>query len=181
MKQAKAIPTEWNGINFRSRLEARWAAFFSLCGIKWLYEPVDLEGYIPDFIVQQRDELLVEVKPITRHDNPEIAAAHKKIAESGWTGKAMVVGAQLFDGFTLDVGFDRNGRSLFLGTCPTCHHFSIVFAGCEFCGGGIESGVGVRKTGMRIWNLAGNQVQWQSSRVNEPTLMRNLIRPDRLP
>ena len=28
----KAIPTTYAGVRFRSRLEARWAAFFDLCG-----------------------------------------------------------------------------------------------------------------------------------------------------
>jgi hypothetical protein len=48
----------------RSRLEARWAAFFDLVGWKWEYEPFDLEGWIPDFKVSgPKGSLLVEVKP----------------------------------------------------------------------------------------------------------------------
>ncbi len=35
---------------FRSRLQARWAAFFDRAGWPWLYEPIDLDGYIPDFV-----------------------------------------------------------------------------------------------------------------------------------
>lgn len=57
-----AIPTRYNGVNFRSRLEARWAAFFDLCGWTWEYEPFDLRGWIPDFRLEGR--LLVEIKPI---------------------------------------------------------------------------------------------------------------------
>lgn len=34
----KAIPTTYAGVNFRSRLEARWAAFFDLCGWKYTLE-----------------------------------------------------------------------------------------------------------------------------------------------
>ncbi len=37
------------GVQFRSRLEARWAAMFDLLGWPWEYEPVDLDGYIPDY------------------------------------------------------------------------------------------------------------------------------------
>jgi hypothetical protein len=33
------IVTEYAGARFRSRLEARWAAFFDLCGWRWEYEP----------------------------------------------------------------------------------------------------------------------------------------------
>jgi len=61
------------GVQFRSRLEARWAAFFDLLGWKWEYEPFDLQGYIPDFLLHvpkyagvcwlTTDTLLVEVKP----------------------------------------------------------------------------------------------------------------------
>ncbi|MEA2669684.1 MAG: hypothetical protein QOJ33_2618, partial [Chloroflexota bacterium] len=30
-----AIPTTYDGVNFRSRLEAKWAAFFDLLGWRW--------------------------------------------------------------------------------------------------------------------------------------------------
>ena len=54
------IPTEYRGYQFRSRAEARWAAFFDQLGWAWEYEPIDLDGYIPDFVLE--DSLLVEVK-----------------------------------------------------------------------------------------------------------------------
>lgn len=63
----KAIPTTYAGVRFRSRLEARWAAFFDLCGIKWEYEPFDLDGWAPDFLLRDlisAPVALVEVKPI---------------------------------------------------------------------------------------------------------------------
>lgn len=44
-----SIPTIYAGVQFRSRLEARWAAFFDLVGLRWEYEPFDLAGWIPDF------------------------------------------------------------------------------------------------------------------------------------
>lgn len=44
-----AHPTKYSGVLFRSRLEARWAAFFDLIDWRWEYEPVDLEGWTPDF------------------------------------------------------------------------------------------------------------------------------------
>lgn len=68
----KAHETFYRGIRFRSRLEARWAAFFDLAGWTWEYEPFDLEGWSPDFLVSfpcghsecsGSHELLVEVKP----------------------------------------------------------------------------------------------------------------------
>ena len=58
------IPTAYDGINFRSRLEARWAAFFDAIGWKWTYEPFDCDGWIPDFLLHTRPlPTLVEIKP----------------------------------------------------------------------------------------------------------------------
>lgn len=68
----KNHPTKYNGVLFRSRLEARWAVFFDLLNWKWEYEPIDFEGWTPDFIVYQPcshsecingHKLYCEVKP----------------------------------------------------------------------------------------------------------------------
>lgn len=45
----KAHETIYKNVIFRSRLEARWAAFFDLIGWKWEYEPIELQGWLPDF------------------------------------------------------------------------------------------------------------------------------------
>jgi len=59
-----SIPTKYNKIQMRSRLEAKWAAFFDLCNWKWEYEPFDLKGWIPDFIIYGKEkDILVEIKP----------------------------------------------------------------------------------------------------------------------
>lgn len=59
-----AKPTRYNDRLFRSRLEARYAAFFDLLKINWEYEPFDLKGWSPDFLLRLNGcELLVEVKP----------------------------------------------------------------------------------------------------------------------
>jgi hypothetical protein len=61
-----AIPTEYNGRRYRSRLEARWCAFFDLLGWRPEHEPYDLGEWSPDFLVrpQGAQPILVEVKPI---------------------------------------------------------------------------------------------------------------------
>ena len=49
------MPVAYRGIRFRSKLEARWAVFFDLCGAEWEYEPdVSVPGvyYQPDFLVK---------------------------------------------------------------------------------------------------------------------------------
>lgn len=57
-------PTIYNDILFRSRLEARWAAFFDLLGFKYDYEPVDLVGWSPDFLLRGKNSnIFIEVKP----------------------------------------------------------------------------------------------------------------------
>lgn len=60
-----AIPTAYRGIEFRSRLEAQWAVFFDQFKIEWEYEPFDLAGYIPDFVLPGDSPVLVDVKPIS--------------------------------------------------------------------------------------------------------------------
>ena len=58
----EAKPTKYNNRIYRSRLEARWAAYFDLAKIEFEYEPFDLEGWSPDFIIN--GNTLVEVKQI---------------------------------------------------------------------------------------------------------------------
>ncbi len=64
-----AIPTKYNGVMFRSRLEAKWAAFFDLSGFNWEYEPIDFHGWIPDFVIRgAKEKVYVEIKPIDSFD-----------------------------------------------------------------------------------------------------------------
>ena len=64
-----SIPTTYRGIRFRSRLEAKWATVFDLLGWSWEYEPLDLNGWIPDFLIRAKYKpILVEVKPIVELD-----------------------------------------------------------------------------------------------------------------
>lgn len=68
------IPTTYRGRRYRSRLEARWAAFFHLLGWDVEYEPFDCKGWIPDFaIVGAKQTTLVEIKP-TAAFLPDIVA-----------------------------------------------------------------------------------------------------------
>ena len=61
-----AIETEYKGYRFRSRLEAKWAAFFDTLGWEWEYEPIELNGWFPDFSIEgdAGNVIYVEVKPI---------------------------------------------------------------------------------------------------------------------
>lgn len=64
-KSIKAIPTEYNGRKFRSRLEARWAVFFDTAKIKFEYEAEGFKlgriNYLPDFYLPDLD-CFIEIK-----------------------------------------------------------------------------------------------------------------------
>jgi hypothetical protein len=83
----KAILTRYEGVNYRSMLEARWAAWFQLVGWPAHYEPFELAGYIPDFILDFPYPLLVEVKPTRDCVGP----AAQRIVDSGWGGEFLIV------------------------------------------------------------------------------------------
>jgi hypothetical protein len=85
----KAIATTYRQYEFRSRLEAKWAAFFDLCHWPWSYEPVDLNGWIPDFAIGERPTL-VEVKPFFRKE--EFTDAKTKIFQSGHKSEVILLG-----------------------------------------------------------------------------------------
>jgi hypothetical protein len=62
----RAIETSYKGYRFRSRLEARWAVFFTALGLPWHYEHqgFDIDGvpYLPDFWLPLQ-RCWVEIKP----------------------------------------------------------------------------------------------------------------------
>lgn len=88
-----AIPTVYRGLTFRSRLEAKWAAMFDQLEWPWEYEPIDLDGYIPDFILQFHKPVLAEVKPAMTVEDCKLYT--QKIERSGWKGDALIFGAAL--------------------------------------------------------------------------------------
>lgn len=89
-----AITTLFDGIEFRSRLEARWASFFRRIGWEFTYEPFDGDGYIPDFLIHGAAPLLVEVKPAATEG--DYRAPLDKITDGladHWQHDILVVGA----------------------------------------------------------------------------------------
>lgn len=72
--QLKARPTTYNGIEMRSRLEARYAAWLDSMQFQWTYEPkcfaTEQGQYLPDFLVQdvhifgRPRDVFIEVKPL---------------------------------------------------------------------------------------------------------------------
>lgn len=81
----RGIPTEYAGILFRSRLEARYAAMLDILKADWEYEPDDLGGYIPDFKLYARDRFTyLEIKPA--HTLEDLEPAMHKAIQAGLYG-----------------------------------------------------------------------------------------------
>ncbi len=171
-----AYPTRHNGVLYRSRLEARWAAFFDLLGWPYAYEPFDLKGYIPDFVLQFHEPLLVEVKPELYFKDLEQHAG--KIKVSGWDKEILIVGASLFGarfwpgcdviGLLGETSEYWPGWSLGEGILMWCTHcnrpsirhaemsFECRVSGC-YDGDHYVSGF---LDGPRLWATAGEETQW---------------------
>ena len=115
-----AIPTHYNGINFRSRLEAKWARFFDLLGWNWDYEPVDFDGYIPDFYLHGDNPCFVEVKPAMKLEELTSLNEQSYLAMDG-TGKRI-----LYLGATINI---PDHRCPYYGYKDHTHLGAIV----EFC------------------------------------------------
>jgi hypothetical protein len=81
----QALETHVFGCHFRSRLEARWATFFTELGIEWQYEPevFDLPSgrYLPDFWLP-RLSVYVEVRGDPRRCSSSEFGAHAIEMES---------------------------------------------------------------------------------------------------
>jgi predicted nuclease of restriction endonuclease-like RecB superfamily len=130
----QGIPTTYRDRNYRSRLEARWAAMLDLTGWKYEYEPYDLPGWIPDFLICNGDkEILVEVKPFIRPDQFDTEKIINALTKAG----------------------KRDVEVLLLGCCLDCVSSVVLdghvptFAANAFAGG------------ENLWAQAGNMVQWR--------------------
>jgi len=121
-----AIETKYRGMLFRSRLEARWAAFFDRAGWHWEYEPFDLSGWVPDFAIRApsgpaRKPVLVEVKPILEMHGPTIKRIERAISASGLDYEALLLGSSIvtdnmqryaYVGWLGEHDLDDNGASV---------------------------------------------------------------------
>lgn len=149
----KNHPTLYKNILFRSRLEARWAAFLDIIKWKWQYEPIDLQQWTPDFFVEFEcwhsecggsHKLFAEVKPYyTIEEFENHPCMHYR-----WGGK--------YDNSDLPV----DGIAVF-GINPSISEFEMVHGS----GAGmynIYSGFVSHKINIDLsWNMAGNIVQFQ--------------------
>ena len=121
--------TLYKGIQFRSRLEARWAVFFDALGLKWEYEPEgyrmdDGTCYLPDFYVHDikghvgktphGDGIFVEVKgelgeadknKLNRFQYPIYVVGNLPKSQNPWTDVTIEFEKQpryMFSEYTVD-------------------------------------------------------------------------------
>ena len=93
-----SIPTRYKGRQYRSRLEAKWAAFFDLCGWNAEYEPYDLGEWSPDFLLHGADKaILVEVKPIRAFDYETADKMANAATLARFNGELLLVGSTPFE------------------------------------------------------------------------------------
>lgn len=187
-----AIPTRYGSVQFRSRLEARWAAFFDIVGWKWDYEPFDLAGWTPDFLIKGKNPALVEVKPVYFAGFEALAIDQAKVA----AGKAfrtaarqrnspqfeiMVVGSGPFKSEdTWALGVMAHERQLSGVDIAELHNgygpHTLDYAARS---GSFQYRVGGQHDGDHhisridgdlpncLWKEAGNKVQWHPHRLSE--------------
>jgi hypothetical protein len=188
---AFGIPTKYADVKFRSRIEARWASMFDFLGWEWSYEPIDLDGYIPDFMLWFNRPLLVEIKSAVSLS--DYWSATTKIDLSGWEHEAIVLGAEavappFHPGIVETVGLIRDEsfggwQELGMGMCSANDHstnrldetFGLLrqvglFSNngsyhCRVCGGG-DGDHHVRyltaKNITKMWRASCNAVQWKA-------------------
>lgn len=149
---AGAIPTVFNGIEYRSRLEARWAAFMHNIGWEHTYEPFDGDGYIPDFIVHGNRPLFIEVKPavlLSEYQQPQDKVS-KGLAE--FKHDVLIVGANPFPDISRHVWYPPAGwmgESFYIGddepnvlswdvgqwiVCTECANISVIHSVMSYGG-----------------------------------------------
>lgn len=158
----KAHPTKYSDVMFRSRLEARWAAFFDLCEFEWQYEPVDLDGWTPDFYLKfpcghsscgGYHSLFVEVKP------------YSNIAEfAGHQCMTWAYGLRDNASYTTSARLGADGAAGF-GLNPDVTTFEIAHGDG---GGQFDLPFFTHKNTAVLWKEAGNIVQWCARNANNP-------------
>lgn len=161
----KAHPTTYAGVNFRSRLEATWAAFFDLCGWRWDYEPLDLNGWVPDFVLEK--SVAVEIKPVMKLG--DLSQEYVlRMGSSGWPGPIWVLGVSVDALDKSAIGWSLSGAGYSLWPSRN----QRVGGSGEFVAYSDNVGVvtvdyvtesmgGAYSKLQDAWNQAKNTVQWK--------------------
>lgn len=97
----RTADAQYNGVLFRSRLEARWAVFLDRLHLRWQYEPEafilpDGTPYAPTFLIHtpQNERRWICIKPAGVDSDPQFTA-FKKAAEAGPIWPTLASGSPL--------------------------------------------------------------------------------------
>lgn len=150
----KPIETYYNGIFYRSRLEARWAFFFDCLEIKHFYEhegfAIKVNGknfnYLPDFYIPKQEypipvkqDMYFEIKPsreLSSEEENKLDAFSTAMSATG--AKIGVLREVPKDGFSLSDNFVYEKFMVFsegqdcyyrICLCPFCWAFGYEFEG----------------------------------------------------
>jgi len=164
----KGIPTKGpDGIQYRSLAEARWADLFSQFTWKVEYEPVELENYIPDFIVPGERSLLIEVKGGVL-ELPGLKRYAKKVRESGWESAFLIVGAApIFEDNRVILGLLYDGgepEKAVLLWCDQCESYQLSTerGACRQCLSTIDYVIFAEPNDIKkMWIDIKNRYQWK--------------------
>jgi exodeoxyribonuclease V alpha subunit len=104
-KKSYGIPTMYNKILYRSRIEAKWAYIFDKLNLKHHYEYIDMNYYIPDFFITSEcntiKNLMIEVKN-ELYDEQKYDKYYQKAIDSGCCGTLLIINGCFEDIKTLD-------------------------------------------------------------------------------
>jgi hypothetical protein len=126
----KIIETQYRGIIFRSRREARWAVFMDALGVKYEYEPegFNFDGvcYLPDFWLPDLD-CYVEIKGTS----PTGTEINKAMLLWKATGKSVYIFFEPPEvpDIGTDSAFTPGDWQHWWCECPHCHLIGIEFNG----------------------------------------------------
>lgn len=159
MYSQRAIPTTYRGISFRSRLEAKWAAFLDNLGLKYIYEPADLRGWAPDFLLPGC-ETFVEAKPIVNFCSAVATKVEAAMTTQG--GRVLLVGMAISA---------APSNALHLGWLGVLGDNGWTWDDAYLTSGGKVVQASTASWGALVqhheaepkWIAAGNQVQWVPS------------------
>lgn len=196
----KGIPTLYKGVQYRSRLEAKWAAMFDLLGWRAEYEPFDLPGWIPDFALIGESTVLVEVKPFFTleefYDSGTIEKNLRAMANTPYAKEhLLLVGASLGGSGASPESEDYDGTVLgWVGGCEEEFANAIIVYD-EIYDFFSETGawyghMGIQGSGKKLWrdtvsseNLlklwaqATNATQWKKPRATTPKPLKTTTTP----
>jgi hypothetical protein len=174
LRKTAGIPTEYNGVIHRSRLEAKWAMLMHRMAWAAEYEAIDGSGYIPDFIIQGANPIGMEVKDdvLWQHLHNHAEKVDRGMAKH-WSGVLLIVGATNLlvpkrDQCAGIIRDTRTHRSLWLPAqwcrCRVCDSVAIYDSQSRRlapCGHRLEGDL-VPVEGLEtVWKQISNWTQWR--------------------